>query len=58
VVVVGGKVGDVDYVVVKKLTSTLIPANRLPMVPVDSSAAKIPLPVAEMARAVATSSAV
>lgn len=37
--------------------STLIPLKRLPMVPVDSSAAKIPLPGAAIALAVSTSSA-
>ena len=41
----------------ERRTSTLMPAKRLPMVPVDSSAARMPLPGAEMARAVATSSA-
>ena len=40
------------------LFSTFIGANRLPMVPVDSSAARIPLPAAPMARAVSISSAV
>jgi|TARA_B110000208_G_scaffold174105_1_gene218531 hypothetical protein len=37
--------------------STPIAAKRLPIVPVDSSAARMPLPGAAMARAVAMSSA-
>ena len=36
--------------------STEMPANRLPIVPVDSSAARMPLPGTDMALAVATSS--